>query len=588
MHLINTQTLCLEEFPHEGDLKYAILSHRWEDGEVTFQDMESGHAQTKPGYSKIQQCCEQARRDCWRYAWVDTCCIDKKSSAELSEAINSMYRWYKRAQVCYAFLSDVDFTPSSSPSPPPSFHKSLWFKRGWTLQELLASRDVRFYSRSWQLIGTRTSLSTVISQVTKINVSVLDGRKSLFDCSIAERMSWAAHRETTRAEDRAYSLLGLFDINMPMLYGEGEKAFLRLQEEIIRHSDDHSIFAWSLPSVGESKGFGLLAPSPDAFVDSTDIRCRPLRGTQSPYTLTNKGVSITLDLTPWAGDTYLALLECASGSYSIWVSHYVGIFLRRLKQDNQYTRVRLGSRCSTIVEDNDRLRSRPIQSVTVYVKQNNRSSRRYLPDATGPTPVVPIPYVHTFPRLYAYRILIPGLKDLLRRFPDPYLVEVPYANEWDSKTLTMTMREGGYGTTGVIDISRLDVDLVKIKLGFDFDHNPLLFALESEGYDEADQSIGFGGSCCIDKRGQSIAVPPLGLCQEAHKGIWAIQGHRHAGVRVELLTSSRLRDRSLPPVHVQITSRGYHGKLIWELEITGLLPNPGYILGMPRRTSHQA
>ncbi|KAF2968996.1 hypothetical protein GQX73_g4567 [Xylaria multiplex] len=268
MRLINTQTLDLEEFQNEHGLRYAILSHRWEECEVTLQDIESGQARSKLGFAKIEQCCKQARKDGWRYVWADTCCIDKKSSAELSEAINSMYRWYQRASLCYAFLSDVHDAPESAEFDS-SFRESLWFTRGWTLQELLAPPDVHFYNHSWQPIGTKESLEHLITELTGIDGEVLTHKAAVFSCPIAKRMSWAADRKTTRVEDRAYSLLGLFDINMPMLYGEGEKAFIRLQEEIIRHSDDHSIFAWSLPSLGEYPG--LLAPSPDAFATCTDI-----------------------------------------------------------------------------------------------------------------------------------------------------------------------------------------------------------------------------------------------------------------------------------------------------------------------------
>ncbi|KAI3340913.1 hypothetical protein F4824DRAFT_486807 [Ustulina deusta] len=179
-----------------------------------------------------------------------------------------MYYWYERAKVCYAFFQ--------------------WFTRGWTLQELLASQDVRLYSRSWKLIGTRTSPSTVISVVAKVNVSVLDDEKSLFYCSLAERMSWAAHRKTTRMGDRAYNAHAT---------GEGEKAYIPLQEEIIRQSDDHSIVAWSLSLLGKDKGLGLLAPAPGASPTLQTFNVDRL-GSQSPYTITNKGVPITLELMP--------------------------------------------------------------------------------------------------------------------------------------------------------------------------------------------------------------------------------------------------------------------------------------------------
>lgn len=190
--------------------------------------------------------CVVARRDGFRYIWIDSCCIDKTSSSELSEAINSMFNWYRDAQLCYAFLADV---PSESGSDDPRAHgsrfrRSRWFTRGWTLQELVAPRWVLFLSDQWTLLGTKDTLAGVIEAVTRIDTGVLKHEKSLDSASVAQRMSWAATRQTTRVEDQAYSLLGIFGINMPTLYGEGEQAFRRLQEEILRKIPDQTMFAW--------------------------------------------------------------------------------------------------------------------------------------------------------------------------------------------------------------------------------------------------------------------------------------------------------------------------------------------------------
>jgi hypothetical protein len=173
--------------------------------------------------------------------WIDTCCIDKSSSAELSEAINSMFKWYNDAEVCYAFLSDVnaDEDPNAWPS---SFRNSRWFTRGWTLQELIAPGVVYFYGAGWKQIGSRDTLLNLVVEITKISPAYFTtGDLSQF--SAAQKMSWAANRNTTRLEDEAYCLLGLFDINMPLLYGEGKRAFQRLQEEILRQSEDDSLFS---------------------------------------------------------------------------------------------------------------------------------------------------------------------------------------------------------------------------------------------------------------------------------------------------------------------------------------------------------
>ena len=159
-----------------------------------------------------------------QYAWIDACCIDKTNSSELSEAINSMYQWYKNVAVCYVYMFDVEIR---SPLIDLSFEGSAWHTRGWTLQELIAPEIAKFYAFNWQYIGEKTALRTKISAITGIRVAALAG-EPLEKFSIAQRMSWASTRTTTRVEDVAYSLLGIFDVHMPMLYGEGKKAFVRL------------------------------------------------------------------------------------------------------------------------------------------------------------------------------------------------------------------------------------------------------------------------------------------------------------------------------------------------------------------------
>ncbi len=186
------------------------------------------------------------------HQWIDTCCIDKSSSAELSEAINSMFRWYGDAEVCYAFLSDVDADENPN-LLPSSFRNSRWFTRGWTLQELIAPGVVYFYGAGWEQIGSRDTLLDLIVSITKIHASYFtSGDVTQF--SAAQKMAWASNRNTTRVEDAAYSLLGLFDINMPLLYGEGSRAFARLQEEILRQSEDDSLLTHNHADI--------LAPSP--------------------------------------------------------------------------------------------------------------------------------------------------------------------------------------------------------------------------------------------------------------------------------------------------------------------------------------
>ncbi|KAF2092401.1 HET-domain-containing protein, partial [Rhizodiscina lignyota] len=249
MRLLNAETCALveHEFSGEDIPKYAILSHTWGQEEVSFQQIRDPIARKMAGFKKIRSCCEQALQDGLKFAWVDTCCIDKSSSAELSEAINSMWNWYKNAETCYAYLSDTApdeyFLRRLEIS---NFFLSRWFKRGWTLQELIAPDDVNFFDSDWKLIGTKKQLVGPINRITGIDEAVLlEGRPVLRTVSVARKMSWAASRECTRKEDEAYCLIGIFQLSMPPLYGEGSHAFRRLQQLISNYSIDQSIFAFS-------------------------------------------------------------------------------------------------------------------------------------------------------------------------------------------------------------------------------------------------------------------------------------------------------------------------------------------------------
>lgn len=216
---------------------YAILSHTWSqkaEDEVTLQDMEDGTAARKAGYAKIEFCMRQAEKDDMEHCWVDTCCIDKKDLPELAESIVSMFRWYRIARKCYVYLSDVgSMDPARNKSDRQSeFEASRWFRRGWTLQELLAPTGVVFYDNNGTEVGTKESLLSEISTATRIPVEALQAT-SFADFSVVERFSWQDRRQTAKPEDLVYSLLGLFDVSMPIIYGEGySKARQRLEEEI--------------------------------------------------------------------------------------------------------------------------------------------------------------------------------------------------------------------------------------------------------------------------------------------------------------------------------------------------------------------
>lgn len=268
MRLLSSYTadgLRLQDFV--GDVpEYAILSHKWKDGEVSYHDVAKYDYAEHKGYGKLLNACQRAAEDGFEWIWVDTCCIDKSSSAELSEAINSMYDWYASAVVCYALLDDYDEQYGLS--------HCRWFSRGWTLQELIAPRSVEFYDNTWTEIGTKRSLKDAIATITGINMAVLDGAHPS-KCTFAERMSWMCGRKTTREEDIAYCLLGLCDVNMPLLYGEGaKKAFFRLQEEILSATEDHTLLMWdhrALSATNTADGDTILAPTPGLFKRIGDL-----------------------------------------------------------------------------------------------------------------------------------------------------------------------------------------------------------------------------------------------------------------------------------------------------------------------------
>ncbi|KAI1819962.1 heterokaryon incompatibility protein-domain-containing protein [Xylaria intraflava] len=290
MRLINVHTLVISEFYGDQIPRYATLSHTWDEEEVTLQDMTDGMAESLKGYRKITACCEQARFDGLPYVWIDTCCIDKRSSAELSEAINSMYLWYENATLCYTYLADVNDFRSDGME---SFKQSRYWTRGWTLQELIAPRTVIFFSSGWLRIGTRMDLREAVAEATHIPKPVLRFR-NLNDYSVSQKLSWASSRQTTRVEDEAYCLLGLFGVSMPLLYGEGRRAFRRLQEEIIKEFDDDSIFAWQ-----GGTDYGLLASCPAQFAFSHSVhKCvEPPMGDNTgvePFAITNRGVRTSL------------------------------------------------------------------------------------------------------------------------------------------------------------------------------------------------------------------------------------------------------------------------------------------------------
>ena len=263
---------------------YAILSHTWgaDTEEVTFADLKTGGGKDKFGWKKIRFCGQQAQQDSLQYFWVDTCCINKSDKAELSSAIQSMFRWYQNATRCYVYLPDVPVKRCASSSTPgehiweSAFRSSRWFKRGWTLQEILAPRTVEFFSEEWEKLGDKVSLKSFIREITGIPHKALDGAP-LSQFSVAERLRWKGDRETKREEDGWYAMSGIFDVEIAPAYSEGAaSAFGRLMDEIhtqercvqdVRHTDPRD----DKRRIEETKG-GLLADSYHWVLENTTFQ----------------------------------------------------------------------------------------------------------------------------------------------------------------------------------------------------------------------------------------------------------------------------------------------------------------------------
>ena len=397
----------LVDFAPDRIPDYAILSHRWGNpaDEISFSDLDSRFAvktdavRTKPGFLKLQRCCMQALADGLEYAWVsiarldrrfgarpytnaahsamltnlqiDTCCIDKSSSADLSEAINSIFTWYGKAAICYAYLDDVPEAVDGN-SPQSSLIKTLWATRGWTLQELIAPRHMRFFSADWVERGTKKSLSGTLSRLTGIDEEILNHKRSFEREDVGRRMSWASRRRTTRPEDIAYCLMGIFTVNMPLLYGEGDMAFIRLQEEILKVTEDHIIFAWTNADSRDHIPQGMLTKHPSYFQSYHDADIRNYWRTYEgePAAMTSRGLRIALHMKKLYGDVYLAALDCKiprDDDFRL-VRWPLAVYLRRMMINNQVQYARIKCRHFSTIGWIGRTETRGLQ--TVYVRQH--------------------------------------------------------------------------------------------------------------------------------------------------------------------------------------------------------------------------
>ncbi|KAK5740102.1 hypothetical protein LTR17_004814 [Elasticomyces elasticus] len=306
LRLIDVRTLRLKRVRDKAP-PYAILSHTWGEDEISLQEWESGDPAVtlKEGYLKVVDACKQAERDGFDWLWADSVCIDKTNNSELAESIQCMYAWYQNAEVSYALLSDVDGTCAVASDGERAelgacssdfnsqriqqFRRSRWFQRGWTLQELIAPRRIVFYSKDWTIFDDLPGLLPTVSEITNIPETVLRHEKKLGDCTFAQRLSWASGRETKRIEDQAYSLLGILDVVMPPHYGEGSKAFLRLQKVLLSEEGGMTVLAWNSQDLAQSAC--LLAPSLACFRESGDIEAELSSLTTAEYSFTNVGLS---------------------------------------------------------------------------------------------------------------------------------------------------------------------------------------------------------------------------------------------------------------------------------------------------------
>ncbi|MCJ1477242.1 hypothetical protein MMC13_005913 [Lambiella insularis] len=537
MRLLNTRTGVLKSMNARKQPKYAILSHRWTKDEVTFTDVQNRNLRKSSNLRKFWGCLHQARRDGFHYVWIDTCCIDKQSSTELNEAINSMYRWYQGAESCYVYLDDVDQRDWES-----SIASSKWFTRGWTLQELLAPRRVLFYDREWRLLGDKKDLARHISRTTGIDSSVLE-TGSLDGYSVAQKMSWASRRFTTVIEDGAYCLMGIFGVNIPLLYGEGERAFQRLQEEIIKYNDDQTIFAWSM---GKKRFCGLLAASPACFTQCGNIVSSRSVGAREPFLMTNRGLSITLKITPWSADTYLAYLDCAQESESKHQTD-MGIFLRRLSEDDQYVRVGLSRKGLWLAPDTSHfVCNRPISERRLFVRQTLNCDAESACLETC---------------RYGFQ-----LSDFLLQSSAQ-----PRAVRRSRSDCTALLEPGSWGLVAVIPISSQYNSLSKIALGFDFNFNPV--CLLEDSFSARNTLSG----ALEDHYDWSNTNPDAAEWAEIiegsrvyrsndHKGVWALRGHRLRGLDVLLARSFNDRGSLLKLERCRSGSQQ-----VWKLEIDDLV-----------------
>ncbi|KAF8961870.1 hypothetical protein BDZ97DRAFT_1733502 [Flammula alnicola] len=289
-------------------IRYAILSHTWLEDEVTFEDWKLGRNLSGPGYEKLQRFCQVAAAEYEvSLGWMDTICINKDSTSELDESIRSMYRWYENSFICLTYLAN---TTSLDDMPD-----DRWFTRGWTLQELLSPQRIKFYGKTWTPLtakeidndkpsysvgATPAPIHRVIEKATGITYSeMVFFKPGLQGGEISRRMVWAAKRTTTRGEDRAYSLMGIFSVTFTIAYGEGvERAFFRLVEQILNsYRNILDILNWArMPVSSQIHSSNMLPSRPECYLErATNLSLQGIEQTPSkPMILTHLGLRVRL------------------------------------------------------------------------------------------------------------------------------------------------------------------------------------------------------------------------------------------------------------------------------------------------------
>lgn len=469
MRLINTSTLQIEDFTGRKIPQYAILSHRWlvATEELSYYDFQAGVKRDSGGWAKIQDCCAIALQNDLMYCWIDTCCINKESSAEESRSINSMFAWYQASSWGIVYLGDVHCSTLDSESEY-ELQRSKWFTRGWTLQELIAPPKLVFFNSQWELLGDKFELSGLLARITNIPADVLRGEKDHLTCSVAQRMFWASDRITTVVEDQAYSLMGLFDVNMPLIYGEGEKAFMRLQEEILKRSTDQSIFAWS----DETPQKGILAPSPLCFKNEYSRYLHEVQEyfpddpASDSYSLGNAGLSIDFVLIPWTMNTYLAPLRCCmyeDDGTNRDPSQRICLILRRTKVNDRYIRIRHLDE-DLVLNRYLRVPSDPNSSYW----DRSRLHRRLI---VARSPLMKIPDCFYG---FSFNFWCPSL---FNSGSHPDSSDVVSEHTWDRNTFRLQVTHKTFRIAGIIRLSKVKTKSGPsfMMFGFDADFNPFIY-----------------------------------------------------------------------------------------------------------------